>query len=158
MLWSQYKSATIRHSKFLHKQITRIPNIANRNSNFLTLQTSEFQKKNPTGIFGIKNWIGIPLTMEVPEIGTTNQNSQPSANDFHRCALNSSGSTLSTAWVYSSVLLSLGLYSSCKNSVRYCIMNPFHIYYFGGIFFQGLWYTLSEVSPRASCARFLWSV
>ncbi len=27
-------------------------------------------KNNPTRIFGIKNGIGIPLTMEVPEIGT----------------------------------------------------------------------------------------
>jgi hypothetical protein len=42
----------------------------NRNSNFLTLQTPEFKKYFPTGIFGIKNGIGIPLTMEVPEIGT----------------------------------------------------------------------------------------
>jgi hypothetical protein len=80
MLWSQYKLATIIHTEFLHKQITGIPNFANQNSNFLTLQTSEFQKKNPTGIFGIKNGIGIPLTMgvPVPEIGTKNRNSQPS--------------------------------------------------------------------------------
>jgi hypothetical protein len=33
------------HSEFLRKLITGIPNIANRNSNFLTLQTSEFKKK-----------------------------------------------------------------------------------------------------------------
>ena len=45
MLWSQYKLATIRRTEFLRKEITGIPNIANRNSNFLTLQTSEFQKK-----------------------------------------------------------------------------------------------------------------
>ncbi len=45
MLWSQYKLATMRHSEFLRKQITRILNIINRNSNFLTLQTLEFQKK-----------------------------------------------------------------------------------------------------------------
>ncbi len=45
MLWSQYKLATIRRTEFLRKEITRIPNIPNRNSNFLTLQTSEFQKK-----------------------------------------------------------------------------------------------------------------
>ncbi len=50
----------------------------NRNSNFLTLQTSEFKKYFPTGIFGIKNGIVIPLTMGVPEIGTQNWNSQPS--------------------------------------------------------------------------------
>jgi hypothetical protein len=36
------------------------------------------QKKNPTGIFGIENRIGILLTMGVPEIGTKNWNSQPS--------------------------------------------------------------------------------
>jgi hypothetical protein len=45
MLWSQYKLATIIHTEFLRKQITGIPNFANQNSNFLTLQTSEFQKK-----------------------------------------------------------------------------------------------------------------
>jgi hypothetical protein len=39
---------------------------------------STIQKKIPTGIFGIKNGIGIPLPMGVPEIGTKNQNSQPS--------------------------------------------------------------------------------
>jgi hypothetical protein len=72
MLWSQYKLAMMRRSEFLRKQITGIPNIANQNSNFLTLQTSEFQKKNPTRIFGIKNGIGIPLTMGVPEIVTKN--------------------------------------------------------------------------------------
>ncbi len=78
MLWSQYKSATIRCSEFLRKQITRIPNIANWNYNFLTLQTLEFQKKM-TGIIGIKNGIGIPLTMRVLEIKTKNWNSQPSS-------------------------------------------------------------------------------
>jgi hypothetical protein len=36
------------------------------------------EKKIPTGIFGIKNGIGIPLPIGVPEIGTKNQNSQPS--------------------------------------------------------------------------------
>ncbi len=50
----------------------------NRNSNFLTLQTSGLKKYFPTRIFGIKNRIGIPLTMGVPEIGTKNRNSQPS--------------------------------------------------------------------------------
>jgi hypothetical protein len=78
MLWSQYKSARIRRTEFLPKQITGIPNNANRNSDFLTLQTSEFEKKNPTGIFGIKNGIGILLPMGVQEIGTKNWNSQPS--------------------------------------------------------------------------------
>jgi hypothetical protein len=77
MLWSQYKLTTIIHTEFLCKQITRIPNFANCNSNFLTLQTSEFQKKIPTGIFGIENRIGIPLTMGFAEIGTKHQNSQP---------------------------------------------------------------------------------
>jgi hypothetical protein len=79
MLWSQYKLATIRRTEFLRKQITRIPNIANRNSVSLTLQTSEIQKKIPTGIFGIENKIRILLLMGVPEIETKNQNSQPSA-------------------------------------------------------------------------------
>jgi hypothetical protein len=50
----------------------------NRNSNFPTLQTSEFEKNFPTRIFGTVNRIGIPLPMGVPEIGTKNQNSQPS--------------------------------------------------------------------------------
>jgi hypothetical protein len=71
------KLATIRCSAFLRKQITGIPNFANRNSNFLTFQTSEFKRNHPTGISGIKNRIGIPLPMGVPEIGTKNWNSQP---------------------------------------------------------------------------------
>ena len=78
MLWSQYKLATTRRTEFLHKEITGILNVANRNSGFLTLQTSEFQIKIPTVIFEIENEIGIPLTMGVPEIGTKNRNSQPS--------------------------------------------------------------------------------
>ncbi len=41
--------------------------------------TAEF-KKIPTGISGIKNGIGIPLLMGVPEMGTKNQNSQPRKN------------------------------------------------------------------------------
>ncbi len=45
MLWSQYKLVTIRRTEFLCKEITGILNIANRNSDFLTLQTSEFQRK-----------------------------------------------------------------------------------------------------------------
>jgi hypothetical protein len=45
MLWSQYKLATIRRTEFLRKEITGILNIANQNSDFLTLQTSEIQKK-----------------------------------------------------------------------------------------------------------------
>jgi hypothetical protein len=77
MLWSQYKLATIRRTEFLRKEITGVPNIANRNSNFLTLQTLEFQKKIDW-IFGIEHGIGILLTMGVPEIGTKNWNSQPS--------------------------------------------------------------------------------
>ncbi len=54
----------------------------NQNSNFLTLQTLEFKKYFPTGIFGIKNGIRVPLTMGVPEIGTKNWNSQPSCLDY----------------------------------------------------------------------------
>jgi hypothetical protein len=52
--------------------------IRNRNSDFLTLQTSEFKKYVLTRILGTENGIGILLTMGVPEIGTENQNSQPS--------------------------------------------------------------------------------
>jgi hypothetical protein len=87
MLWSQYKLATIRRTEFLRKEITGILNIANWNSDFLTLQTSEFQKKNPTVIFGIKNGIRIPLTMGVPEIGTKNRNSQPNFYNPAQCDL-----------------------------------------------------------------------
>jgi hypothetical protein len=83
MLWSQYKLAMIIRTEFLRKEITGIPNIANRNSNFLTLQTSEFQKKIPTGIFGIEHGIRIPLTKGVAEIGTENWNSQPRAIRCH---------------------------------------------------------------------------
>jgi hypothetical protein len=45
---------------------------------FLDFSTAEFIRKILTGIFGIKNGIGIPLPMGVPEIGTENRNSQPS--------------------------------------------------------------------------------
>ncbi len=83
MLWSQYKLEMMRHSEFLHKQITGIPILANRNSNFLTFQTSEFQKKNPTKIFGIRNKIGIQLPMGIPGIGTKNWNSQPRQGYSH---------------------------------------------------------------------------
>jgi hypothetical protein len=51
------------------QEIAGIPKIANRNSDFLALQKSEFQKKNPNGIFGIVNEIGIPPPMGVPKIG-----------------------------------------------------------------------------------------
>jgi hypothetical protein len=67
----------MRRNEFLRKQITRITNFANRNSDFLTFQKLEFQKKNLTGIFGIGNRIGIPLPIGVPEIGTKNWDSQP---------------------------------------------------------------------------------
>ena len=59
------------------QEIARILKIAIPNSDFLALQKSEFQKRNPTGIFGIVNGIGIPPPMGVPEIGTKNWNSQP---------------------------------------------------------------------------------
>ncbi len=87
MLWSQYKLAMIRRTEFLRKEITGIPNIANRSSDFLTLQTSELKKK-PTGIFGTKYGIGIPLTMGVPEIGTKNWNSQPSIEGIRQLFTN----------------------------------------------------------------------
>ncbi len=59
------------------QEIAGIPKIANQNSNFLALQKLEFQKKNPTGIFGIVNGIGILPPMGVLEIGNKNWNSQP---------------------------------------------------------------------------------
>ncbi len=59
------------------QEIAGIPKIANRNSDFLALQKSEFQKKNPTGILRIVNRIRIPPSMGVPEIRTENCNSQP---------------------------------------------------------------------------------
>ncbi len=80
--------------------------ISNDNTYWVPLQTNyrnsefckaEFQfsvspdigisKKNPTRIFGIENGIGIPLTIGVPEIGTKNQNSQPSLQTCHQRAL-----------------------------------------------------------------------
>jgi hypothetical protein len=75
MFWSQYKLATMRHSEFLRKQITGIPNSANQNFNFLTFQTSEFQKKK-NGVSGIENGIRILLPMGVPEFETKNWKSQ----------------------------------------------------------------------------------
>jgi hypothetical protein len=93
MLWSQYKLAMIRRTEFLRKDITGILNIANRNSNFLTLQTSEFQKNIPTGIFGIENGIRIPLTMGVSEIRTKIWNSQPSHQGGHT-TINKQSSTM----------------------------------------------------------------
>ncbi len=111
MLWSQYKSATIRRTEFLRKEITGIPNIANRNSNFLTLQTLEFQKKKPTGIFGIEHGIGIPLMMGVPEIGPKNRNSQPRCPFCILCPSSAQTCSYQTAssGVYSQIVL-LGVY------------------------------------------------
>jgi hypothetical protein len=43
---------------------------------FNDYSTAEF-KKNPTGISGIENGIGIPLPMGVPEIGTKNWDFHP---------------------------------------------------------------------------------
>jgi hypothetical protein len=73
MLWSQYKLAMKRCSEFLRKH----SNFANWNSDFLIFSDIRIKKKKPTGISGIKNGIGIPLPMGVPEIGTKNWNSQP---------------------------------------------------------------------------------
>jgi hypothetical protein len=105
----------IRRTEFLRKEITRIPNIANQNSNFLTLQTSEFQKKNPTRIFRIKHRIRIPLTMGVPEIGTENWNSQPSwkCNTTPNVLISPSG----TAGPRRQVVLAEGAW--CQRKVRY---------------------------------------
>jgi hypothetical protein len=73
MLWSQYKSTTIRRSEFLHKQITRIPNIANRNSNFLTLQILEFQKKIRPKSLESKTELKFRLSELEPKIRIPNQ-------------------------------------------------------------------------------------
>jgi hypothetical protein len=62
----------MRCSQFLRKQITRIPNFANRNSNFSDFPDIGISKQNPTGISGIRNGIGIPLPMGVPGNGTKN--------------------------------------------------------------------------------------
>jgi hypothetical protein len=67
MLWSQYKLATIRRTEFLRKEITGIPNIANRNSEFFDSPDIEISKKHPTGIFLLhhlhlnKNRFAFPL-------------------------------------------------------------------------------------------------
>jgi hypothetical protein len=45
MLWNPYKLAMMRCSEFLRQQITGILNFANQNSNYLTFQKLEFQKK-----------------------------------------------------------------------------------------------------------------
>jgi hypothetical protein len=44
----------------------------------------QYSKQFPTGISGIKNGIGIPLPMGVPEIGTKNFNFQPSNQSYER--------------------------------------------------------------------------
>ncbi len=92
MLWSQYKLATIRHTDFLHKEITRIPNIPNRNSNFLTLQTLEFQKKirpesleSNTELEFCLQWGSQKLE---PKIGTPNQVSDKANLEItHKCVI-----------------------------------------------------------------------
>jgi hypothetical protein len=80
MLWSQYKLATMRCSEFLCKQITGIPNFCKSEFQFSDFPDIGISKK--TGIFGIKNGIGIPLLLGVPEIRTKNWNSQPSLASY----------------------------------------------------------------------------
>jgi hypothetical protein len=63
--------------EFLHLFFFQNSKFWNRNTDF-SIFNNGIQKKNPTGIFGIKNGIRIPLLMGVPEIGTKNRNSQPS--------------------------------------------------------------------------------
>ncbi len=75
----QQISLEMRRTDFLCQKITSIPNFANQNSNLMTFQKGK-SKKNPKGIPGIENRIGIPLPMGVPEIGTKNWNSQPSCS------------------------------------------------------------------------------
>jgi hypothetical protein len=77
ILWRQYKLATIRHTEFLRKEITGIPNIAKSEFQFSDSPDIGISKKKLTEIFGIEHGIGILLTMGVPEIGNENQNSQP---------------------------------------------------------------------------------
>ncbi len=79
----------LRCTEFLH--FFQIFKFRNWNSN-LTIFQQRSSKKNPTGISGIRNRIGIPL--RAPGIGTKNQNSQPSfcvgppicATVSHACA------------------------------------------------------------------------
>jgi hypothetical protein len=56
MLWSQYKLAAMKNSEFLCKQITCIPNFANRNSDFLTSRNRNFKKNNQNFWNQKRNW------------------------------------------------------------------------------------------------------
>ncbi len=76
---------------------------------FLNFSTTKF-KKYPTGIFGIKNGIGILLPMGVQEIGTKNRNSQPSCyrSVFWWCyhfTLHTGGTVVTRSTVDSSTIL-----------------------------------------------------
>jgi hypothetical protein len=64
--------------EFLHQFFFGIPNFGIEIP-ISQFSTAEFEKNFPTGIFGIKNRIGILLPIGVPEIGTKNLNSQPSS-------------------------------------------------------------------------------
>ncbi len=77
MLWSQYKLATKRCTEFLCKKLPEFRKLQIGIPIFW-LSKNQNLKKNPTGIFGIVNRIGIPPPMGVPEIRTKNRNSQPS--------------------------------------------------------------------------------
>ncbi len=56
--------------------------------------------------------------------------------------------------------IKLGIIVQLQDCIHYCVMNPFYIYYFGAYSSKSnrQWYTLSEVRPRATLVRFLWSV
>jgi hypothetical protein len=97
MLWSQYKLATIRRTEFLPKEITGILNIANRNSDFLTLQTLELQKKiRPESSESKTEWefrlqwgsqksepkIGIPIQVVMGESLFTHIDSKDNLSDL----------------------------------------------------------------------------
>ncbi len=80
MLWNQYKLATMRRNEFLCQQFTRIPNLANRNSDFLTFQKSEFQKKiRPEFLEFFFQW---GSQKSEPNIGIPNQALQSIYNEL----------------------------------------------------------------------------
>ncbi len=108
MLWSQYKLVTIRRTEILRKEITGILNIANRNSNFWTLQTSEFQKKIHRNLWNQKR-----NQNSVYDGGPRNQNrklefpTKPSGVYWQ-------SSNLSRSFGTSLILLTLSLYMECN--------------------------------------------
>ncbi len=95
---------------------------------------SGIQKKNPTGIFGIKNGNGIPLPMGIPEIRTKNWNSQP--RECH-CSM----------WCIPPHTWVLYLSSRYKNPVQLYIVP-----YISNRLISKLWHLLSYVSRHYAMA------